>query len=166
MTTTTPSGEWRFPDVHGRDLLGREYRMPTELPADVTVAILAFKQWQQAQVDAWIGQVAAAGIPATPLDRTGLRQVVLELPILPGKYQIARRFIDGGMAGSIKDPVILARTITVYGSVDRVCASLGITSRDDVSVRVVRRDGSVLWGTTGPVTAALVEEMLAVLGPT
>lgn len=158
-----PSSAWRFPAVTGRDLRGREYRLPGDFPARVTVAVLAFKQWQQSQVDAWIDAVSAAGVPDTPLDRTDLDRVVVELPVLSARYQVARRFIDGGMAASIRDPRILARTITVYGSVDGVCRPLGITSRDDVSVRVVRPDGSVVWGTTGAVRTELVTELMAAL---
>jgi hypothetical protein len=152
---------WRFPDVSGRDLLGRELRLPGELPAETAILVLAFKQWQQAQVDAWIGRLAAAGLPETPLDEPALDRVILEVPVLSGRYQVIRRFIDGGMAASIRDPRVLARTITVYGSVDRVCAPLGITSRDDVSVRVVRRDGTVLWGATGPVSDERVDALLS-----
>jgi hypothetical protein len=160
-----PIENWRFPDVAARDLLGHEYRLPEEFPADISIAVLAFKQWQQGEVDAWIGRLAAAGIPQTPLGTSGLDRVVLELPVLSGRYQVARRFIDGGMAASIKDPVILARTLTLYGSVDRVCDPLGITSREHVSIRVVRRDGGVLWGTTGEMTDGLVAQVLEVLGP-
>lgn len=155
-----PDTTWVFPNVSGRDLLGREYRLPEEFPAPVTIAVLAFKQWQQAQVDAWITRLALERIPQTPHGRTDLDRVILELPVLSGRYKLARRFIDGGMAASIKDPEVLARTITLYGSVDNVCEPLGIASREDVSVRVVRRDGSVIWGTTGPVNEQRVEALL------
>jgi hypothetical protein len=67
------------------------------------------------------------------------------------------------MAASIRDPRVLARTITIYGSVDAVCEPLGITSRENVSVRIVRRDGTVLWGCTGAVTDELLKESLASL---
>jgi hypothetical protein len=65
------------------------------------------------------------------------------------------------MAASIRDQAILARTITLYGSVDRVCDPLGITSRADVSVRAVKRDGSVVWGTTGQVSDDEVADLLS-----
>ena len=87
----------------------------------------------------------------------------LEIPVLSGRFKIARRFIDGGMAASIRDPRVLARTITIYGSVDAVCDPLGITSRENVSVRMVRRDGTVLWGCTGAVTDELLGEAIAAL---
>jgi hypothetical protein len=159
---TEPS--WVFPDVTGRDLLGNEYRLPGEFPAEVSIAVIAFKQSQQGQVDAWISRLAEEGIPQTPHGRTGLAEVILELPVLSGRYQVVRRFIDGGMAASIRDPDILARTITVYGSVDGLCEPVGITSRESVSVRVVRRDGSVVWGTTGEVSESAVADLLIALG--
>lgn len=126
-------------------------------------AIIAFKQWHQGQVDSWISRLAEAGIPQTPRGQADLDRVVLELPILSGRYQVVRRFIDGGMAASIRDPDVLARTITVYGSVDAVCEPLGITSRENVSVRVVQRDGTVVWGTTGQVSEEAVKELLAMM---
>lgn len=154
---------WTFPERTGRDLLGHEYRLPGEFPASITIAVLAFKQWQQAQVDAWISRLGEAGVPVTPYGRTELDRLVVEIPVLSGRYQVARRFIDGGMAASIRDPEVLARTITMYGSVDGVCQPLGITSRENVSVRAVRRDGSVVWGCTGEVTDALVTDLQAAL---
>ena len=163
MATSAPSGTWLFPPVTGRDLRGTELSLPAQFPARLTVAILAFQQSHQGQVDAWIARLGEAGVPTTPLGQEGLDRVVLELPVLSGRYQIVRRFIDGGMAASIKVPEVLARTITVYGSVDGVCRPLGIDTRDTVSVRVVRRDGSVAWGTTGQVAEPLVEELLAAL---
>ena len=129
----------------------------------MTIAVIAFKQWQQAQVDAWISRLAQEGVPQTPRGTSDLDQVVLELPALSGRYRIARRFIDGGMAASIRDPDVLARTITIYGSVDALCRPLGITSRDAVSVRAVRRDGAVIWGTTGTVSEQAVAELVSAL---
>jgi hypothetical protein len=152
-----------FPGVTGRDLLGKEYRLPGEFPAEVSIAVIAFKQWHQGKVDAWISRLADEGVAQTPHGSTGLAEVILELAVLSGRYQVARRFIDGGMAASIRDPEILARTITVYGSVDGLCKPLGITSRESVSVRVVRRDGSIVWGTTGEVSESAVADLLIAL---
>lgn len=152
---------WRFPSVLGRDLLGNDYRLPEAFPAQVTVAVLAFKQWQQGQVDAWIGALADAGLPSTPLGAQNLERLVVELPVISGRYQPFRRFIDGGMATSIRDPQVLARTITIYGSVDAVCTPLRILSREAVSVRAVQRDGTVLWGTTGAASDHAVADLLA-----
>jgi len=154
---------WVFPNVIGRDLLGTEFKLPLQFPADVNVSVIAFKQWQQSQVDAWITALADAGIPETPLNASGMKSCILELPVLPGKFKLVRRFIDGGMAASIKNPLVLARTITIYGAVGDFRQSLGITSTSDVSVRVVTRTGEVIWGTTGAVNAGDVAEVAALI---
>ncbi|MCX6424150.1 MAG: hypothetical protein NTV96_06255, partial [Actinobacteria bacterium] len=62
------SQNWVFPNVIGRDLLGTEFKLPLQFPADVNVAVIAFKQWQQSQVDAWITALAASGIPESPFN--------------------------------------------------------------------------------------------------
>ncbi len=154
-----PGQDWVFPNVIGRDLLGTEFKLPVQFPADVNVTVIAFQQWQQSQVDAWITALAAAGIPETPLDASGMKSCILELPVLSGKFKVARRFIDGGMAASIKNPTVLARTITIYGSVGDFRESLGITSTGAVSVRVVTRAGAVKWGTTGAANAVEVGQI-------
>ncbi|MDA3022598.1 MAG: hypothetical protein O2943_08095 [Actinomycetota bacterium] len=151
--------DWVFPNVIGRDLLGTEFKLPMQFPADINVTVIAFQQWQQAQVDAWISALAATGIPESPFNTREMTVCILELPVLPGKFKLARRFIDGGMAASIKNPIVLARTITIYGSVGNFRQSLGITSISDVSVRVVTRTGAVSWGTTGAVNAAEVGQI-------
>ena len=159
MTTSdsTNTSEWIFPNVIGRDLLGTEFTLPQQFPADINVTIIAFKQWQQAQVDSWIMALSAAGIPESPLNTSEMASCILELPVLAGRFAMARRFIDGGMAASIKNPVILARTITIYGSVKDFRRSLGITSTSDVSVRLVRKTGEVVGGATGQVNVAMVK---------
>jgi hypothetical protein len=156
--------DWTFPQVVGRDLHGVELRLPQDLPARKTIAVIAFRQWQQRQVDEWISALVGAGIPGTPRGADDLDRVVIEIPVLPGRFSPVRRFIDGGMATSIRDPDVLARTVTVYGSVDRFCEPLGIERRDDVSVRIANRDGAVDWGMTGPVTDGALAELLDALG--
>ena len=155
--------DWVFPNVIGRDLLGTEFNLPLQFPADINVTVIAFQQWKQSQVDAWISALAAAGIAESPFNTREMKSCILELPVLSGKFKLARRFIDGGMAASIKNPIVLARTITIYGSVGDFRQSLGITSIGDVSVRVVTRTGAVSWGTTGAANAVEVGQIRELL---
>ena len=60
-----------------------------------------------------------------------------------------RRLIDGGMASSIAQPPILARTITVYGDVGAILKAIGAPNRDVIQARVVRRSGEVLAAAAG-----------------
>lgn len=131
----------RFPDLDGVSLLGAAVPLPAGLPADPTLVLCAFRQRQQAQVDRWIARaVDELGVP--PSD-------VVEVPCLNRRWRPARRFIDGGMASAIGDPVILGRTITVYGDVGAILRALGADGPDEVQARVVARDGTVLAAAAG-----------------
>jgi hypothetical protein len=141
----------RLPDLMGRSLLGVELRLPADLPAERTLVLLAFRQRQQAQVDRWIEKaVRELGVPASPLAPgfDGSRAVV-EVPCLGRRWRLARRAIDGGMASSIAQPPILARTITVYDDVGRILRGVGATSREAVQARVALRTGAILAAADG-----------------
>jgi len=105
----------KFPRVNGRSLAGDDVRLPDDLPAERTLALLAFQQRHQACVDRWIARAEAAGIPGSPLDMDAEdRACVVEIPVLSSGWKLGRGFIDGGMAANIRIPRVLARTITVY----------------------------------------------------
>ena len=135
----------RFPAVRGRSLLGAWISLPGDLPAESTLAVVAFQRRQQDRVDRWIRRAVEAGIPTTTRGASGLMPVaVVEVPVLSTRWQPTRRFIDGGMTAGIGDPNVLARTITVYTDVAAFQRSLAIAGSNDVHAIVVRRDGVIL----------------------
>lgn len=145
MTADASRAAVRFPTVTGRSLLGVELALPREFPADRTLAVVAFRRWHQARVDRWIARAAAEGVPPTPRGHTGAMPVaVVELPVLATAWRPVRRFIDGGMTSGIRDPDVLARTITIYTDVGRFQRSLAIPGGDEVHALVVTRDGTIL----------------------
>lgn len=101
--------------------------------------ILAFHRWQQAEVDAWIDGLQAAGCP----------HPVLEVPTIAGRYRLGRSFIDGGMRAGILDAAVRERTLTVYTDVGRVLETLGLRSTDHVVVVLVEPSGTVRALTQG-----------------
>ena len=134
-----------FPAVDGRTLLGADVALPADFPADRTLAVVAFKQRQQPLVDRWIERAVCAGVPPTPRGATGSIPVaVVEIPLLSTRWELVRRFIDGGMTSGIGDPDVLARTITVYTDVAAFQRALAIPSSDLVHALVVDRDGTIL----------------------
>jgi len=135
----------RFPAVNGRSLLGVEISLPGSFPAERTLAVVAFQQWHQVIVDRWIARAVAAGVPATIRGATGVLPVaVVELPVLSTGWRLARRFIDGGMAAGIRDPDVLARTITIYTDLAAFRRPLAIRDGSDVHALVVTRNGAIL----------------------
>jgi hypothetical protein len=145
VTSPTPGDEpIRFPEVAGRTLLGADVTLPSGFPAERTLAVVAFQRWQQSRVDLWIERAVAAGVPATTRGQEHpMPRAVVEVPALSTRWRPVRRFIDGGMTAGIRDPDVLARTITVYTDVSALCASLAIPDDGDVWAFVVARDGSI-----------------------
>lgn len=142
-----------FPRVDGRSLAGDDVRLPDDLPAERTLALLAFQQRHQACVDRWIGKAEAAGIPGSPLDMDADDQTcVVEIPVLSSGWKLGRGFIDGGMAANIRIPRVLARTITVYTNVSAFQKILGITDSERVQACVVTQAGDVLARVPGEPT--------------
>lgn len=131
-----------FPRIRARDLQGRDVDLPAAFVGERNVVALAFRREHQRLVDSWLPwfERRAAVDP-------GLR--FYELPVIGRRWSPVRRLIDGGMAAAIRDPVVLQRTFTVYGDVDRVTRPLGITDRSTITVGVVDRRGTVLGLVTG-----------------
>ena len=154
-----------FPTLNGTSLRGEPVELPAALPAERTLVLCAFKQGQQAQVDRWITRaVDELGVASTPLGiGDNAATAVIEVPCLGRKWRPVRRFIDGGMASSIAQPPILARTITVYGDVGAVLQALGAPSTAEVQARVVRRSGEVLATAAGEPAGAGWDAIAAAL---
>lgn len=138
--STSPSepgaAERRFPHVRGRDLQGRDVELPRDLAGHRNVAVIAFQREHQDLVDSWVPWLESRAA-ADPTFR------FCEIPSISGRWSLARRFIDGGMAASIRVPEVLARTITYYGDLDRVTRPLRITDRGTIWLVVVDADGGV-----------------------
>lgn len=145
MESTGGQPSARFPVVSGRSLLGVAVTLPRGFPAERTLAVVAFQQGHQVVVDHWIARAVAAGVPATIRGAAEVLPVaVVEIPVLSIRWQLARRFIDGGMVAGIGDPDVLARTITVYTDLAAFQRPLAIADGRDVHALVVTRDGTIL----------------------
>lgn len=141
----------RLVPVQGRALDGTVVELPAQLPGRRTVVVLAFRQRQQQDVDRWIDLAVASGVPASPLGVAGpMETAVVEVPVLGRRYLGARRFIDGGMAVSIADPAVLARTITVYTDAAAFRRRCRVPTAEEVTALLVDRDGVASWHRTGP----------------
>jgi hypothetical protein len=148
--------ELPFPRVRARDLEGRDVELPADFVGARTVAILAFQREHQDLVDSWVPWLdeRAAADP-------GFR--FYEIPTISGRWSLARRFIDGGMAAAIRVPAVLQRTFTFYGDTDRLAGPLQITDRSTISLFVVGADGTVTWGEQGRFDPGAAERLSAAL---
>lgn len=148
FASTLAAADARFPTLTAEDLNGRSLTIPAQFPGAKTIVFIAYKQRQQAVINAWID--------ALGLDPSRGAEFV-ELPVVGGAARAMRPIIDNGMRSGITDTAMRARTITIYQNASVVNDPLGFAGRDTIRVLVVDRDGRVIWSTSGNVTSAGVK---------
>lgn len=145
-----------FPQIRARNLEGLDVELPAAFVGDCNIVAVAFQRNHQTLVDSWVPWFEQQAVVDS-----GLR--FYELPTIGRIWAPVRRFIDGGMAAAIREPMILQRTFTIYGDLDRVTRPLGIEDRSTISVLCVDRSGQVLWRGSGGYSEELAAEVEAVM---
>jgi hypothetical protein len=145
-----------FPTIRARNLEGLDVELPSAFAGDRNIVAVAFQRNHQDLVDSWLPWLEQAA-----LTDAGLR--FYEVPTIGRIWAPVRKFIDGGMAAAIKEPVILQRTFTVYGDVNQLMQPLKIKDRSTISVFCVDRSGAVLWRGDGGYSDSLANELEEVL---
>jgi hypothetical protein len=125
-----------FPEVSGRNLEGREFRLPNDFEGRANLVLIAFQRDHQALVDTWM-PAAAALSESLPDFR------YYELPTIGSGYKLFRGFIDGGMRSGIPDREARERTITLYLDKDDFRGALGLASDETIYVLVLDASGKV-----------------------
>ena len=145
-----------FPQLAARNLEGLDVRLPDAFAGERNVVIVAFQRKHQALVDSWVPWLVelAASDPGLSF---------YELPAIGRIWAPVRNMIDGGMAAATRDPVVLRRTLTIYGDVGRLTRPLGILDRSTIALIVVDESGRVHWSGAGSFNASTAEEMQTAL---
>jgi hypothetical protein len=135
----------QFPAVTGSNLHRERIDLPQDLKGELNLVFIAFRQWQQSQVDTWVPF-------ARKLEEThsGLRYY--ELPTIRRLNVLARTFVNEGMRAGIPDPVARDRTITLYLDKDSFRRTLQLSHEDDIHVLLLNQEGKVLWRAEGTFT--------------
>jgi hypothetical protein len=131
-----------FPCIAARNLQGLDVTLPDAFDGERNVVLVAFHRNQQDLVDSWV-----PWLDKRSTTDPGLR--FYEVPTIGRIWAPVRNFIDGGMAASIREPVILQRTLTIYGDVSRLTRPLGIEDRSTISIFLVDDSGTVRWHGSG-----------------
>jgi len=141
-----------FPKLSARNLEGLDVTIPDTFEGDRNIVLVAFDRQHQQLVDSWIPWLEdhAAADP-------GLR--FYELPTIGRIWAPVRNFIDGGMAAAIREPIVLRRTLTVYGDVAKLTAPLGIKDRSTISLFLVDRAHTVRWSGSGRFNPDTAEDL-------
>jgi len=136
-----------FPKVTGKNLSGKEFKLPADFEGPLNLVFIAFERKQQGDVDSWKPF-------ADDLKSRFPRLHVYELPTLPRSISFMRGFIDGGMRSGIPDPAARAATITLYLDKRAYDRALAIVSEREITVVLVKPSGAIIWRTSGRYDAA------------
>jgi hypothetical protein len=131
-----------FPSIDGKDLEGKNIRIPKNLHGALNVLIIAFEQWQQEQVDSWVGFLRGLKEGHNGFD-------FYELPTIGSEFRLARFFIDGGMRAGIPSNATRRHTVTLYLDKRAFKRALNIDSEKSICLYAIGRDGRVYWYTAG-----------------
>lgn len=144
-----------FPELQGRDIDGRPYTVPGDLAGDYNLVLLAFDQYQQASVNAWLE-------PLRPLETTyPLR--VYELPTVPNLSWLERTQLDFWMSAGIPDSRARATTITLYTDVAAVQRALRFENTATIQIFLIDKVGRVYWHGADDYTTAQYDDLITVL---
>lgn len=145
-----------FPTIRGRNLEGLDVEMPKAFDGEWNIVAIAFHRQHQTLVDSW-----ATWFEEQVLTDPDIR--FYEVPAIARFWAPARKFIDGGMAAAIRNPVVLRRTFTVYGDLQRLTLPLDIRDRSTITLLCLDQKGHVRWTGHGGYTTAVARELESVL---
>lgn len=134
-----------FPSLRAENLLGEKFAIPDDLPGELRLVFVAFKQRQQPRVNTWLA--VADSIQA---DFPGLRY--FELPTIARPYRLMKPIIDNGMRSGIPSDPARARTITVFTNVGRFVEATGLPGTSDIAIFLLDADGRIRFTEVGPRT--------------
>ena len=131
-----------FPNVSGANLKREKLSFPEDFAGELVIALVAFQQWQQRQVDTWLPF-------AEQLEQEYAGVRYYELPVIRRMNILSRTFINEGMRAGIPNPKARERTVTLYLDKTNFRAALGILHEQSIYVLLLTSAGKVLWKTEG-----------------
>ena len=132
----------KFPTITGSNLQRRKLAFPADFAGRLNIAIVAFQQWQQVQVNTWLPFV-------DQLEQTYKGVVYYEFPVIRKMNIFSRTFINEGMRAGVPNTKSRERTVTFYIDKAAFKETLDIPHEKDIYVLLIDSQGKVLWRTEG-----------------
>ena len=132
-----------FPTVNGSNLLREKLTLPRDFQGRFNLVCIAFEQWQQMEVDSWMGL-------SKELEEQFDGLVFYELPTIQSRNTLYKMFINEGMRAGIPNPKTRERTITLYLDKADFRAALGMLDEEHIYILVVDRQGNEFFRARGP----------------
>jgi hypothetical protein len=132
----------KFPSIEGKALTGAAFRAPEDFTKDENLVLVAFLREQQKDIDTWIPHLEALADSTAGF-------AFYEFPVIGKANAVTRFFIYNGMRGGVTSEKARARTVTFYIDKGAFKARLGIVDEGKISLFLVRRDGTIIWQSSG-----------------
>ena len=131
-----------FPTVNGANLLREKLSLPQDFKGKFNLLFIAFQQWQQMEVDSWMGLTKE-------LEENFNELAYYELPTIQDRNFLFKRFINEGMRAGIPNPKTRERTITLYLDKAEFRRALEMTDEEHIYILIIDREGSELFRARG-----------------
>jgi len=132
-----------FPIVTGSNLQRQKITLPQDLEGEYNLLFIPFQQWQQSEVNSWIGL-------AEELEEEYPNLVYYELPTIRALNSLSKFFINEGMRAGIPNSKSRQRTITLYLDKDNFQSVLAMPDDDHIYILVLDRQGNEFFRARGP----------------
>lgn len=141
----------RLPSFAARTLDRQAIAVPDGLPAERTLALIAFRGTQQAHIDSWVQGLNLKGEPSIAWMR---------MPVLndPGSAA-ARSAIEAKLLRKYPADAERARLVPVFTDRDQFVRSAGLKGTDQVYAVVINRQGEVLARAEGAFDAGKAQNL-------
>ena len=131
-----------FPTVTGSNLLREKLTLPRDFKGEFNLLFVAFQQWQQMEVDSWMGLVKE-------LEEKSPDLAYYELPTIQNRNSLFKRFINEGMRAGIPNTKTRERTITLYLDKAEFRRALEMTDEEHIYILIIDRAGNELFRARG-----------------
>lgn len=121
------------------------------------VAVIAFEQKQQPEVDTWLPSLKGLAEEREDVD-------YFELPTIKPMNSVMRWIIYRGMRSGIKDEEDRIRTVTIHIEKEPFKSALKIDSEESIVLVVVDDKGKVIGRSEGAFDKGKWRELLSVVG--
>jgi len=148
-----------FPIVNGSNLLREKLTLPRDFKGKFNLLFIPFEQWQQMEVDSWMGL-------AKELEQLYPDLVFYELPTIQSRSSFYKLMLNEGMRAGIPNPKTRERTITLYLDKTEFRAALNMADEEHIYLLVVDREGNEFFRSRGqyhPEGEAALRQALAKL---
>lgn len=147
-------GTAAFPSLTTDNLAKAKLNLPGDFAAPLDLLLISFQPEQQTQINTWMPLAEA-------LQHTNFNFRWYRVPVSSSENFIFRWWDNASMRSDETDPETYAWIVPLYVNVDSFRRSLQIPTDRQIAIRLVDKQGRVLWSAQGPLTPQKRDSLIA-----